>query len=86
MGMADKIRGKLEAAFAPSALTVVDESEQHRGHAGYREGGESHFRVEIRSSAFDGMSRVARQRAVYDALSDEMAGGIHALALKVEAG
>lgn len=84
MNMAETIRAKLEAAFAPDLLEVVDESEAHRGHAGYREGGQSHFAVHIRAAAFAGMTRVARQRAVYDVLMVEMSGPIHALALTVE--
>lgn len=85
MSVAEKMREKLETAFSPTVLEIEDESEQHRGHSGYREGGETHFRVRIESSAFAGMSRVARQRAVYDTLSEEMAGPVHALALSVDA-
>lgn len=85
MSMREKIREKLAAAFAPTRLDVIDESEQHRGHSGWREGGETHFKVEIVSSAFAGMTRVSRQRAIYDALAEEMAGGVHALAMSVSA-
>jgi BolA protein len=72
---------KLRERFAPLRLSIEDESARHRGHAGYREGGESHFRVEIVSSAFEGQNRVVRQRLVYQALTDEFAAGLHALAL-----
>ncbi|HEY6980904.1 BolA family protein [Reyranella sp.] len=72
---------KLRQRFSPLRLSIEDESSRHRGHAGYREGGESHFRVEIVSSAFEGQTRVARQRLVYQALKDELAAGLHALAL-----
>jgi BolA protein len=82
MSMTDTLRAKLTAAFAPVRLDIVDESERHRGHGGWREGGESHFRVEIVSAAFEGLSRIERQRRVFDLLADEMAGPIHALALK----
>jgi BolA protein len=75
------IDNKLRMRFAPVRLRVEDESSQHRGHSGYREGGESHFRVEIVSAAFEGKNRVARQRLVYDALKDELSAGLHALAL-----
>ena len=75
------IDNKLRARFAPARLSIEDESSRHRGHAGYREGGESHFRVEIVSAAFEGQSRIARQRLVYQALKDEFAAGLHALAL-----
>ena len=79
--VAISIDNKLRARFAPARLSVEDESSQHRGHAGHREGGESHFKVEIVSDAFEGKNRVARQRLVYDALKDEFAAGLHALAL-----
>ena len=69
MRMEDEIREKLEAAFAPKVLDVEDDSASHRGHAGAPEGGESHFNVEIQADAFEGMSRVARHRAVHEALS-----------------
>lgn len=83
MSMADRIRSKLETAFAPDLLEVIDESESHRGHGGWREGGETHFRVRIRAAAFDGLSRVAQHRAINAALAEEMAGPVHALALDV---
>lgn len=76
-----RIRAKLTAAFAPDHLDVIDESEQHRGHGGWREGGQTHFRVVLRSPAFDGLSRVERSRAVHAALREELEGGVHALAL-----
>ena len=75
------IDNKLRMRFAPVRLSIEDESSRHRGHAGYREGGESHFRVEIVSAEFEGKTRVARQRLVYAALQDEFAAGLHALAL-----
>ena len=75
------IDNKLRMRFAPQRLSIEDESSRHRGHAGYREGGESHFRVEIVSAAFDGKNRVARQRLIYAALKDEFDAGLHALAL-----
>lgn len=77
------IRLKLTEAFAPEFLDVVDESEQHRGHGGWREGGQTHFRVVLRSAAFDGLSRVARARAVHMVLDDELRNGVHALALEL---
>ena len=79
--VAKAIDNKLRREFAPLRLDIADESSRHRGHAGYREGGESHFRVEIVSAAFEGKSRVARQRLVYAALKDEFDAGLHALAL-----
>ncbi len=79
----EKIRARLEAAFAPHRLEVVDESESHRGHSGYQDGGESHFRVEIASARFEGMSRIARHRAVHAALGPALMAEIHALALNI---
>jgi BolA protein len=79
--VADKLRLKFEAAFAPEELVIQDESALHAGHSGAREGGQSHFRVRIVSAAFAGLSRVERQRRVYAAASDEIAAGLHALAL-----
>lgn len=73
----------MQAAFDPSVLDVVDDSERHRGHAGYRDGGESHFNVMIRAAAFDGQSRLQRHRAVHGALGSELVGRIHALSLDI---
>ena len=64
-------------------LEVIDESEQHRGHAGYQDGGESHFRVIIRAPEFADMSRIARHRAVHKALGADLVSEIHALALDI---
>lgn len=82
MAVADEIRKKL-AKFAPQRLEIVDDSERHRGHAGYREGGESHFKVTIEAPAFAPMSRIERHRAVHAALGAELVGRIHALSLNV---
>ena len=79
--VANAIDNKLRTRFEPVRLSIEDESSRHRGHAGYRDGGESHFRVEIVSAAFEGRTRVARQRLVYETLKDEFAAGLHALAL-----
>lgn len=81
----DLIRNRLEDAFSPRELDVVDDSERHRGHAGYQEGGESHFNVRIRSDVFTGQSRIARHRAVHDALGKDLVARIHALALDIDA-
>lgn len=85
MAIAEEMRKRLEAAFAPVRLEIVDESERHRGHAGYREGGESHFRVAISAPAFGPMSRIDRHRAVHTALGPDLVGRIHALALEIGA-
>ncbi len=81
--IAKAISDKLSRAFQPSRLELVDDSDRHAGHAGHRgDGGESHFNLTIESAAFQGLSRVARQRAVYAALKDELAGPLHALSVK----
>ena len=85
MNMQNRIREKLAEAFKPDFLDVIDESEQHRGHAGWREGGETHFRVHMVSTAFADQSRVARQRAVNRCLSEELASSVHALAMELRA-
>ncbi len=81
MTVAETIRDKLAAGLDPVRLDIVDESHLHAGHVGARDGGESHFRVEIASAAFAGKSRLERQRLVYDLLSEELAAGLHALAM-----
>ncbi|MAC77502.1 MAG: BolA family transcriptional regulator [Rhodobacteraceae bacterium] len=78
-----EMQARLIDAFAPTALEIIDESEKHRGHAGFQEGGESHFHVTIRAPAFNGQSRVARHRAVHAALGPDLIGRIHALALDI---
>lgn len=85
MTLRQRIADKLAAAFSPETLEVIDESDQHKGHAGWREGGETHFRVRISSRAFAGMSRLDRHRAVNAALAEELAGGVHALAIEARA-
>ena len=84
MSVREEIEARLKAAFDPREITVVDDSESHRGHAGYQEGGESHFNVRLRTEAFTGQSRIARHRAVHAALGKELVGRIHALALDLD--
>jgi len=86
MTMKATIADKLTAAFMPASLDVIDESHLHAGHAGHREGGETHFRVQIVSNAFAGKSRLERHRMVNDTLADVLApGAVHALAIKANA-
>jgi BolA protein len=85
MGTRDAMLAKLTRALAPLSLDVVDESHQHAGHAGHREGGETHFRVYIVSDAFRGKSRLERHRMVNEVLAAELKGGIHALAIQASA-
>jgi BolA protein len=83
--MKEQIAAKLTVGLAPLALNVIDESHNHAGHSGWREGGETHFRVEVVSAAFDGKSRVERHRIVNGLLAEELAGRVHALALVTRA-
>jgi BolA protein len=78
----EQLERKLTEAFAPVHLQVDDDSARHAGHAGARQGGESHFNVVIQSARFEGVSRVQRQRMVYAALAEELAGPVHALSVK----
>jgi len=83
--VATAIETKLAKLFQPERLEVEDQSESHRGHAGFREGGETHFHVRIVSERFRGESRIARQRAIHAALADELAGPVHALSIEARA-
>jgi BolA family transcriptional regulator, general stress-responsive regulator len=85
MRTADIITEKLTSAFSPQSLKVVDESHLHAGHAGSREGGQTHYRVYIVSNAFEGKSRVDRHRMINAALAAELAGSVHALAIHAAA-
>ncbi len=84
MTMAQAIKTRLEARLQPVRLEIVDESSQHAGHAGSAPGGETHFRVLVVSREFEGLSRVARQRLVYETLEGELKSQIHALSLKAQ--
>lgn len=81
----ERIRARLTQVFSPDVLNVTDDSARHAGHAGASPEGETHFRVEIVSAAFEGESRIARQRAVNKALADEFESGLHALNIKAKA-
>jgi BolA family transcriptional regulator, general stress-responsive regulator len=85
MSVADTIRAKLVSRFAPSRLEIIDESARHAGHAGARPEGETHFRVVLTAAAFAGLSRLARQRLVYETLAQELETRVHALSLEVRA-
>ncbi|HEX4929057.1 MAG TPA: BolA family protein [Burkholderiales bacterium] len=84
MSLAPEIRRRLQS-LEPVELEVVDESERHRGHAGYQEGGNTHWRVQIVSQRFAGATVVARHRMVYQALGNLMNNPIHALAITARA-
>lgn len=83
--VSDTIARKLRDHLAPSLLEVVDDSARHAGHAGSRDGGETHFNVKVVSEAFAGLNRVQRQRLVLTLLAEELAGPVHALSLDLQA-
>lgn len=85
MSVAEIITSRLRQAFEPEHLELIDESEKHRGHAGWREGGETHFRLRMTSAKFAGEGRLARQRAVNRVLADELADRVHALSMELKA-
>jgi BolA protein len=73
----------LRAAFAPSAMAIIDDSAKHAGHAGAAAEGQTHYTVRIVSNLFTGLSRVDRSRAVHQALGSEFTTGLHALSLEL---
>ena len=83
--VATEMLARLNAALAPTSIELIDDSEKHRGHGGYNPSGESHFSLAIESSAFEGRSRVERQRLVYAALGELMHDRVHALSIKARA-
>jgi BolA family transcriptional regulator, general stress-responsive regulator len=85
MRTADLITKKLTEAFRPQSLTVLDESQQHEGHAGHRPGGQTHYRVYIVSEAFTGKTRLERHRMINQLLANELSEGVHALAIHAAA-
>ena len=85
MGMTEIITEKLKKAFQPEVFELIDDSEKHRGHGGWREGGESHFNLRMVAACFAGQGRVQRQRAVNKVLAVELAGPVHALAMELRA-
>lgn len=82
MTVVDEISARLSAAFSPEVLEIQDDSEKHRGHGGWREGGETHFTIRIRAASLAPLGRVARHRAVHQALGD-LTTRIHAIALDI---
>lgn len=84
MTLRDEIAAALTEKLEPASLSVVDESHLHAGHSGWREGGETHFRVDVVSAAFEGKSRLERHRIVNTLLSEAFARGLHALAIRAK--
>ena len=85
MTLKDWITRAVEERLRPTSLTVEDESHQHMGHAGWREGGETHFRIDVVSPAFERKSRVERHRMVNAAVAEAFERGLHALAIRAKA-
>lgn len=83
--MAQRIEERLQTAFAPNLLEIIDESAEHAGHAGARPGGQTHYFVKITSLRFQGLSRIQSHRAIYKALAAELADGVHALRIDARA-
>ncbi|MDG2096835.1 MAG: BolA family transcriptional regulator [Paracoccaceae bacterium] len=79
----DQIIDKLQLSFNPSLLVVEDQSEMHRGHAGWNEDGESHFHIRISSGLFSGLSRIKQHRAIYEALTQKLVKKIHAISIEI---
>lgn len=76
---------RLNQTFQPRQLTITDESHLHEGHGGWRESGETHFRVVIASDVFEGKSRLACHRLINEAVRQAFDNGLHALAIEVKA-
>jgi BolA protein len=85
MTVKDNITKKLREAFSPESLDVTDESHLHEGHSGHRPGGETHFRLNIVSPAFEGKSRIDRHRMINKILEAELKSSVHALAIRAHA-
>lgn len=83
MTLDSEIHDALVAAFAPTALAVINESHLHAGHSGDDGSGESHWRIEMTAPALAGKSRIAKHRAIHSALGDDIIGRIHALSLQI---
>jgi len=85
MATAETITQKLVTAFQPTEIDVQDVSHQHAGHAGWREGGGTHFDITMRAAAFAGKSRVQTHRMVNTVLAEDLAGTVHAVQLHLSA-
>lgn len=85
MDTRERIAATLRAALAPESLDVIDESHLHKGHAGHKPGGETHYRVRVTAEAFRGKNRIDIHRTINALLADELAAGVHALAIEAKA-
>ena len=84
MSVSETIKKKLISQFRPTNLEIIDESHLHSGHVGARPEGETHFRLIISSETFIGKTRIEKQRQIYKALKEELAGPIHALSIQAD--
>jgi len=84
LSRAERIETQLRERFSPVHFVLTDQSASHAGHAGARPGGETHYHLTMQAAAFEGLSRVARQRLVYDTLREEFDTGLHALTLDLK--
>ncbi|MBK6702930.1 MAG: BolA family transcriptional regulator [Caulobacteraceae bacterium] len=84
LSRAERIETQLRERFSPVHFVLTDQSASHAGHAGARAGGETHYHLAMQAAAFEGLSRVARQRLVYDTLREEFDTGLHALTLDLK--
>jgi BolA protein len=84
LSRAARMEALLNAQFTPQSILIEDQSAMHAGHAGARPGGQTHYRLSLISQAFAGLSRVERQRLVYQALREEFDTGLHALSLDLK--
>jgi stress-induced morphogen len=84
LSRAERMQKLLTAQFAPQKIVIEDQSALHHGHAGAQPGGQTHYRLTLVSTAFEGQSRVSRQRSVYHALREEFETGLHALSLDLK--
>ena len=78
-----QIEEKLFSQFSPTSLEVIDESDRHKGHGGWREGGNTHFRIKMAGGQFEGTTRVAKHREINTLLKAEFDAGVHALAIEL---
>jgi BolA protein len=83
MGLASEIESRLRTAFEVQHLEIIDESDKHRGHAGYQEGGESHWHLVIKADELTDMNRLGRHRAIHAAIGKDIIGRIHALSIEI---
>lgn len=85
MNRSDRIVFILTQALKPSYIELIDDSAKHAGHAGAKDGGETHYTLKICSATFNGQSKVARHQKIYGLLGEEFKDGLHAFAIDAKA-